>query len=110
MTFPAGQADACDRSLWKRQQTATVRAALKRGHVALSSVVLDVPECVADRPAWEIVGWARGVGPSNLAVLNERAMLQRINLARPLGTLSSRQRGWIAENAVMYGTAGLQAA
>ena len=87
-----------EKSADRRGQIALVRGGLRSGQIPLPSLLADVPDCVADRPAWEVISWARWVGKRRLATLNRDAMEKRINLARPLRELTKRQRTWIADN------------
>lgn len=93
-----------ERSASKRGEAAIVRAALSRGHVTIAHVFSDVPRCINDKPAWEVIGWARWVGQRRVADLNREAIAEEINIARPLRELTRRQLDWLAMNVLPTGS------
>ena len=94
-----------DVSIARRQERAAIRKGLKTGVIPLRSVLETPPNVVADLPAWMVIGWTRHCGVKRVAILNNRAIRQGVNLALPLSVLTARHRAWIADNVLPTGQA-----
>jgi hypothetical protein len=93
---------ALTRATARRAELAKLNAQLRNDAVSLSETLRHPPETLANRMVWRILLDA-GVPTDLLGDLNDDAIQQRVNLAAPVGMLSSRQRNWLAAALAAHG-------
>lgn len=76
---------------------------IRAGDVTVNDLLLDPPECVRNMRAFEVVEWlavTRRTARTRVRRLNSAAMTAQppVNLFRPLGQLTDRERSWLTEH------------
>ncbi len=81
----------------RRSAAAELKTRLRQRTVSLREILEHPPAELERLMTWEVLRWAPGIGPTRLRALNVRAVRDgHVNLAAPLGALTTRQRGWLA--------------
>lgn len=60
-------------------------------------VIRDPPDAAQGMRAFEVLELAPGIGRRKIERLNVRCARAGVNLMRPLGALTDRQREWLAQ-------------
>jgi hypothetical protein len=83
-------------SIQSRRQRQRLREQLQTRQVCVGHVLRHPPEAAQGMRAFEVLELAPGLGRTKVARLNVRAAKVGVNLMRPLGNLTERQREWLA--------------
>ncbi len=78
-----------------RMQRSALKRAIRDGTLSAAAVLRDPPWYMQSMPLHELLAEAPHVGPDKVRKLNMRAAWAGINLFRPLGETTERQRDWI---------------
>ena len=89
--------EAIKRANARRGDLAAIRARLRRHELTVCDIVRDPPLAMAEEMVWKVLIRAPYIGTARLGELGDEAIRARVNLAAPLGMLSSRQREWLCE-------------
>ena len=82
----------------RRRAVYELRRRLRHGELTLADVLLDPPDYVRGYLTFEVLLWGPHFGRHRLRALNARALrLGQVNLANDLGSLTERQRRWLAD-------------
>jgi hypothetical protein len=79
-----------------RRERHRLRMQLRSRSVCVGHVLRHPPEAAEGMRAFEVLELAPGLGRTKVARLNVRAAKVGVNLMRPLGNLTERQREWLA--------------
>lgn len=91
------RAEVREAGIAKRQARAALRHEVRTGMKTIAEVLTDPPRDLWEVPTYRILGWAPGVGPDRLAVLNQEAIRAEVNLLMPVIVLTSRERSWLVD-------------
>lgn len=80
-----------------RRARASIRHELKQGRILPADVLRKPPRVIWEVPTYRVLLWVPRLGPDRLALLNDDAILARVNLAMPIVTLTAREREWLVE-------------
>lgn len=86
---------ALQRANVRRGQLAEIRARISRGELTAVDLIADPPAVLAGEMVWKVLIRVPAIGQVKLGELNDEAIRARVNLAAPLGMLSTRQRAWL---------------
>lgn len=78
-----------------RQARAEIRQALANGQLCAAQLLRDPPDAIADMRTAEFLEAVPAIGRKKIERLNVRAARADVNLMRPLGRLTERQREWL---------------
>ena len=78
-----------------RAKAARWRADLASGKATMEDVLAERPACLRIQPVLRLLTWCHRWGTVRAAVLNERAVAARINLALPLAAVDERTAEWL---------------
>jgi hypothetical protein len=82
----------------RRSTVARYRRRVLARELEVSSLILDPPTDLHGYLTFEVLLWAPRFGRLRLRALNVRALRRgQVNLAAPLGSLTERQRRWLAD-------------
>jgi hypothetical protein len=82
----------------RRRAVYELRRRLRHGELSLADVLLEPPDYVRGYLTFEVLLWGPHFGRHRLRALNARAIrLGQVNLANNLGSLTERQRRWLAD-------------
>src|SRR6266498_326409 len=80
-----------------RMERAVVHRNLKLGRITLGELLKEPPECLRTTPTLVIIYMIPYVGVAAIASLNYEAIRRGVNLALPMGALTTRAKKFLTE-------------
>jgi hypothetical protein len=90
-TQPKAQAQ----SIISKRARAAVKRDVKDGSLSLAAALRQPMERLGDMPTYELLLSVPRLSRGRLAIINDYAMIDHINLCLPVVVLTERQRDWI---------------